>query len=290
LELVVFFLGGSIPEKRSFKLRKPGAFHHARWMAKAIYYIKICIMSERFDLSEREQSQVERIATYVAVFYARSFLSSRIAVIAPSVDFKFFNMMKIYKEEDNAVATAALSSINRHLWYLTEECVVLALFDGEVPNLIRTEMFKKLLSIPRPREFLPKKPTFPKDNMLSSELGLIALVGPRSWLIFNLFGPEIKHEWMKLDAKYWPLMDDYCKLRDFLHHLEVVNDCAERGVKLISDFKDAVRDAEQLDFVLQVYYYVDRIVIQCYCIIFTMLLCIFSLRLSNNIETSSIHG
>ncbi len=34
--------------------------------------------------------------------------------------------------------------------------------------------------------------------------------------------------------------------------MEVVNDSAERGVKLISDFKDVTRDIEQQHYLLQV--------------------------------------
>ncbi len=40
----------------------------------------------------------------------------------------------------------------------------------------------------------------------------------------------------------------------FIKSMEVVNDmiCAERGVKLISDFKDVTRDIEQQHYLLQV--------------------------------------
>ena len=39
LELVIIFLGGTPPRGISF--RGPGAFHLARWMAKAIYCLKM---------------------------------------------------------------------------------------------------------------------------------------------------------------------------------------------------------------------------------------------------------
>jgi len=41
LELTVIFLGGILPNGIHFK--KPGAIQHARWMAKAIYSLKIYI-------------------------------------------------------------------------------------------------------------------------------------------------------------------------------------------------------------------------------------------------------
>ena len=39
VELVIIFLGGTPPRGISFS--GPGAFRHARWMAKAIYFLKI---------------------------------------------------------------------------------------------------------------------------------------------------------------------------------------------------------------------------------------------------------
>ena len=38
----------------------------------------------------------------------------------------------------------------------------------------------------------------------------------------------------------------------FIKSMEVVNDSAERGVKLIGDFKDVTRDIEQQHYLLQV--------------------------------------
>jgi hypothetical protein len=42
------------------------------------------------------------------------------------------------------------------------------------------------------------------------------------------------------------------KCKSFIHSLEVVNDCAERGVKLITDFKDVTKDVQQQQYLFQV--------------------------------------
>ncbi|KZR95551.1 Cc8K15.2-like protein [Daphnia magna] len=57
---------------------------------------------------------------------------------------------------------------------------------------------------------------------------------------------------MQLPVKYWNLMGDYHIIKQFVHQLEVVNDCAERGVKLISDFKDVCQNDQQKEFLFQV--------------------------------------
>ncbi|XP_045029217.1 uncharacterized protein LOC123471626 [Daphnia magna] len=58
-------------------------------------------------------------------------------------------------------------------------------------------------------------------------------------------------DWLQLPPTFWPLMSDYCYARDFVKRLEVTNDCAERGVKLIDDFKDYTDDETQRQFLLQ---------------------------------------
>ena len=52
LELVIIFLG-SVPE-RGIQFMAPGATHHARWVAKVIYSLKICMFREQFRLRKKE--------------------------------------------------------------------------------------------------------------------------------------------------------------------------------------------------------------------------------------------
>ncbi|KAI9550139.1 hypothetical protein GHT06_007143 [Daphnia sinensis] len=59
-------------------------------------------------------------------------------------------------------------------------------------------------------------------------------------------------DWLQLPINYWERMTDYLEIRAFVRQLEVVNDCAERGVKLISDFKDICQTEEQQAFLFQV--------------------------------------
>ncbi|EFX76590.1 hypothetical protein DAPPUDRAFT_106824 [Daphnia pulex] len=96
------------------------------------------------------------------------------------------------------------------------------------------------------QNFLPGKPIFP----VITENGpfLLDLIGERSWLLFDRLKLQGSQDWMQLQPKYWNLMEEYRKERDFLSTLEAVNDSAERGIKLITDFKDMVKKEEQLQF------------------------------------------
>ena len=46
--------GGKLPEEKEFKMKAPGARHHARWMLKVIYSIKIAMFLDQLkcDISE----------------------------------------------------------------------------------------------------------------------------------------------------------------------------------------------------------------------------------------------
>ena len=69
LELTIFFLGGDV----AWKLRKPGALHHARFMSKAIYFLKMCMLSTRLELTDEELDQITRMANFIALFMLNLF-------------------------------------------------------------------------------------------------------------------------------------------------------------------------------------------------------------------------
>ena len=89
---------------------------------------------------------------------------------------------------------------------------------------------------------------------------LFHLIGTNSWLIFSLLKLDRNQDWMQLPSQDWELMTDYRTARDFVKSLEVTNDCAERGVKIINDFKDVTEDEEQLQYALQVIEHHRRLV------------------------------
>jgi hypothetical protein len=66
-----------------FLLRQPGAMHHARFMSKTIYLLKMELITEQITVTVEERRQVHRMAQFIALFYAKYFLLSRIAVFSP---------------------------------------------------------------------------------------------------------------------------------------------------------------------------------------------------------------
>jgi len=50
-ELIAIFLGGVLRRCRQVVLIKPGAFHHARFMSKTLYILKIYLLEGQFRLT-----------------------------------------------------------------------------------------------------------------------------------------------------------------------------------------------------------------------------------------------
>ena len=48
--------------------------------------------------------------------------------------------------------------------------------------------------------------------------------------------------WLKEKVEDWPNFPAYNKLKLFISKMSVVNDCSERGVKLIQEFVDSSHD------------------------------------------------
>ena len=78
-------------------------------------------------------------------------------------------------------------------------------------------------------------------------LHLRSLIGPNSWYFFNLLNIDTSF----LDEK-WYTRKTYRTSKSIVQRLNVVNDCAKRGVKSASDFADSARKSYSLSNTLQV--------------------------------------
>ena len=93
------------------------------------------------------------------------FLQARLSSEAPHLDLTLWKHKEVYEKHDTDIADEVKKSINRQLWYLTEECVVFSLFDDGVNDNEKIELCQSLLAIPRPATFSPRKPTFPVQTL-----------------------------------------------------------------------------------------------------------------------------
>ena len=94
LELVIIWLGGEI---ESFTFKFPGADHHARWLSKAIYDVKIDLLSNQFIMEDKEQVEVAVIAEFVCLFYAKAFFCCPLPAAAPRCYLEFMSNILKYR-------------------------------------------------------------------------------------------------------------------------------------------------------------------------------------------------
>ena len=79
---------------------------------------------------------------------------------------------------------------------------------------------------------------------------LAHLVGKNSSAVFRVYGFE--HDWLKADATEWEKSTEFLKGKQIFEYLKVTNDCAERNIKLITEYSgNMVKDRDQRASLLQ---------------------------------------
>lgn len=92
------------------------------------------------------------------------------------------------------------------------------------------------------------KPSFPTQVTLASSLA--DFVSPDSWFMFHIL--QLDSHFLSEDVSEWATSEAYKTSVKNVEAPNVVNDCAERGVKLTSDFLSSAKGEKHFQNVLQV--------------------------------------
>lgn len=114
-------------------------------MGYSIYFFKMQLLSEQFEMNDEERRGVKGMAIFIALFHSAAFLKPRLSSISTACDLNL-SMMHLYKEENPAAAKVVIESVLKQLWYPTEKVVVLSIFDGKLDPLFRKCNVEKLIS------------------------------------------------------------------------------------------------------------------------------------------------
>ena len=198
------------------QLCKPGAYHHACFMGKSIYILKIYILSHVFTrLIPWQLASLEHLVCYIVCIYGRYFLSGPLADAAPRHDLQFWYDLQSYSHVDPQLSDKALRSMRNHLWSLAPELVVLPMFDNDVSDDEKELMAVTLLSYDQPQVFAPGKPAQPDFGPVADKLGndrpaLSQLISECSWLLFEHTKPYLRltHPGDVPDNAATPIMAD----------------------------------------------------------------------------------
>ena len=137
--------------------------------------------------------------------------------------------------------------------------VVLALFSLNTPvaeKKLLGDTLKQIESVSGDSKEQPQKrygkgfgkPDFPKN--ISSNTRLADFANEDSWYTMRLL--EIDDSFMQYEVLEWSSKISYLKAQEVASSLNVINDCAERGVKLSTDYLAAAKSEKHYPNVLQV--------------------------------------
>lgn len=246
LELTVLFLGDIPP--RGARIMAPGAMHRARWMAKLLYCMKIWMFKKQFRLTTREEAALRNMSLFCSLLYTKQWTLCPNAASSPANDLSFLKLITRYNDINAGISNAAVQAMLRHLWYLSEELIALAFFDDEVDKDTKRKMVNNLSKQGVEKE--PRKRILIEPKAIP-ELCLHDFVTSSTMSFFDILG--MKADFIRTDPDNWESQEDFQLAKKFVYSLAVVNDRAERAVKLIQDFNTSItRSEEQRQYLLQV--------------------------------------
>lgn len=163
-----------------------------------------------------------------------------------------------YQDIDSEISKATAKKFSNHLWYLAPKTVALSLFDDNVPWVVKKNMVQVILEAETDHEEEEKEENLPKrynfhQNTFSSftNIKFSSLVTSGTKTFFKRF--SISTEFLAEDPSTWKENPGYKSAFEKLKKLVVVNDVAERGVKLIHDYNKILTKSEtEKQFVLQI--------------------------------------
>ena len=230
-------------------------------MAKLLYTLKLALLEQHITLlphgtitTRQQVPKIRAFATFITLIYATWWLTCDTAVDAPWNDLKLYHNLHAYKSVDKEIATSAMKAL--YLWYLTGEMLPLALFSTKVPAEERRALADAILDH-KPDDLPMQAPQQrfgtgfgkPKFPVLSPTTRLADLANPDCW--FGMHQLNIDPAFLSLNVEDWATSASFQAGVVNVRAINVVNDCAERGVKLTSDFVAAAKGEQHLQNVLQ---------------------------------------
>ena len=85
LELSIIYLCRAPP--RGIRFQAPGAMHHARWLAKVLYAVKMWLFRAQFRMSKSEEKAISEIAAFGVTVYLKAWMTAPMVAEAPYNDF-----------------------------------------------------------------------------------------------------------------------------------------------------------------------------------------------------------
>ena len=242
VEICLKLLGAELPAEKVFSWKKVGAVHKARFMAWSLCSLKAFAFSSNMDFSEETKENLRRITLFQITIYIPHFLMSSIGSDAAFNDLSLHKKLQKFQDIDEVIGGEALKTLERHLWYLSDLTIPMALFSEKVDPDIKARLAARILAMKNNKKKAQKlgKPKFPKIGRTTE---LYDLVTEDSWEFFSII--KVDDNWLEQPVGSWEDSEDYRTARNFVHNVKTTNDLAERAIKTATDYSQILTKDEE---------------------------------------------
>lgn len=209
-------------------------------MAKAIYALKMSLFASQITLTEEERVGLLDVSFFVVSAYVEAWFAAPCSASAPRSDLQLAANIQEFALVHPAAAASAQTKLCAHLWYLSEESVGLAVFDEGLPDSEREKIIMSIRT-KQGEEEPPKKLAMSFPELLSKQISDLATVNTNSF--FKTLG--LSTDFFDLPVDMWHTSESYRRGKHVVDSLSVINDHAERVVKLFQDYNRSVTKQEQ---------------------------------------------
>jgi len=148
-------------------------------------------------------------------------------------------LIESFTSADKKIAGIAEKKIRLHLWYLSEDLAALPLFDDDISDDDKGTIFSALQKEPLPEDLHRLAPNqIPQFQNLS----VAQFVTRRSLNLFESL--RLPQDFLAAAVNTWTERADYNAAQKTVRALKVANDCAERAVRLASDFNKLLTNSD----------------------------------------------
>lgn len=190
------------------------------------------IFRNQFHLTEKEATGLRDICIFVVTVYSKAWFTAPIPPAAPRNDLDFLQRVIGYEKGKADIKEEILRKFKKHLWYLSESLIALALFDKGVSNDCKRLMSDAIIN----REGCTTNARKFKllDDSGIADLSLDQFVTKNSLSFFGHFG--LSTDFLRYDPETWDTREDFKSNLLVVQSLQAVNDRAEQAMALITDY------------------------------------------------------
>ena len=262
VKLVLMFFGVEVP---GFILERPKDTSPARFLAHGIYYLEMFLTLNLACIYEMltgpQREEIILLSMYTACYYIPSMISSKFAEKTPSIVLDLVCELTKLKEVHPDIANCALNVVGRHLEPLSGEMAIFSLADDDLPAAEREEVGRTLWLLGSDPEIwqpgqmeiraVEVPPIISDQSIIEERPQMQTFINSRSLLLLDLLG------WTRRDLEVfstpfdqWSQSEKFKDLLNVIKGMQVVNDIAERYIKMVKDFIKLVRTEHGLQGVL----------------------------------------